>query len=219
MYGRPRSTPFHIAGSRSAGRRHAEAVPSRPPRQDGRVRRAIVPLLAVTVAFVLADSAVVTLALPDILQNLGGTVAQVAWVLIAFNLVLALVVVPAALLYGGRNPAPLCAIGIAVFAGASLVCALSGSMDMLIIARCVQALGGAFALVGCLELLVEETGERRGVALWVAAGVVGTAAGPVVGGLLTEAFAWQAIFVVQVPVAVLAVPAALVVRGVPIAPA
>src|SRR4051794_20541628 len=212
MYGVPRSTPFHIAGSLSAGRRHGEAVPSRPPRQDGRVRQAIVPLLAVTVAFVLADSAVVTLALPDILQNLGGTVAQVAWVLIAFNLVLALVVVPAALLYGGRNPAPLCAKGIAVFAGASLVCALSGSMDMLIIARCVQALGGAFALVGCLELLVEVTDERRGVALWVAAGVVGTAAGPVVGGLLTEAFAWQAIFVVQVPIAVLAVPAALAVR-------
>ena len=182
------------------------------------VRRAVVPLLALTVAFVLADSAVVTLALPDILQNLGGTVAQVAWVLIAFNLVLAVVVVPAAMTYGGRNPAPLCAVGIAVFAAASLACALSGSMDVLIAARCVQALGGAFALVGCLELLVEETDERRGVALWVAAGVVGTAAGPVVGGLLTEAFAWQAIFVVQVPVAVLAVPAALAVRGVPVPP-
>src|SRR3954453_14427187 len=118
MYGRPRSTPFHIAGSRSAGRRHAEAVPSRPPRQDDPVRRAIVPLLALTVGFVLADSAIVTLALPDILQNLGGTVAQVAWVLIAFNLVLALVVVPAAWAFG-RDPAPLCAAGIAVFAGAS----------------------------------------------------------------------------------------------------
>ncbi len=185
---------------------------------DVPVRRAIVPLLALTVAFVLADSAVVTLALPDILQNLGGTVAAMAWVLIAFNLVLAVVVVPAAMTYGGRNPAPLCAVGIAVFAGASLVCALSGSMDMLIAARCVQALGGAFALVGCLELLVEATDERRGVALWVAAGVVGTAAGPVVGGLLTEAFAWQAIFIVQVPVAVLAVPAALAVRGSPVRP-
>ena len=68
----------------------------RASREDGPVRRAVVPLLALTVGFVLADSAVVTLALPDILQNLGGTVAQVAWVLIAFNLVLALVVVPAA---------------------------------------------------------------------------------------------------------------------------
>ena len=62
------------------------------PCEDDRVRRAAVPLLALTVGLVLADSAVVTLALPDILQRLGGTVAQVAWVLIAFNLVLALVV-------------------------------------------------------------------------------------------------------------------------------
>ncbi len=59
-------------------------------RQDGRVRRAVGPLLAVTVALVLADSAVVTLALPDILQHLDTTVAQVAWVLISFNLVLGL---------------------------------------------------------------------------------------------------------------------------------
>jgi hypothetical protein len=71
------------------------------------------------------------------------------------------------------------------------------------------------ALVGCLELLVAVYGERRGVAVWVAAGVVGTATGPVAGGLLTEAFSWQAIFVVQVPFAVLAVPAALAVRAVP----
>jgi hypothetical protein len=71
------------------------------------------------------------------------------------------------------------------------------------------------ALIGCLELLVAEYGERRGVAAWVSAGVIGTASGPVVGGLLTQAFSWQAIFVVQVPMAVLAVPAALAVPAVP----
>ena len=86
-------------------------------------------------------------------------------------------------------------------------------MPVLIAARCVQALGGAFALVGCLELLVAATDERRGVARWIAAGVIGTAVGPVAGGLLTGAISWQAIFVVQVPVAVLAVPAALTARG------
>ena len=177
------------------------------------MHRLAVPLLALTVAVVLADSAVVTLALPDILQRLGGTVAQVAWVLIAFNLVMALVVVPAAWCFGRRDPAPLCAAGIAVFAGSSAACALAGSIDVLIVARCVQALGGAFALVGCLELLVAATDETRGVARWVTAGVIGTAAGPVAGGLLTDAFSWQSIFVVQVPVAVVAVPAALALRG------
>jgi MFS family permease len=184
-------------------------------REDDRVRRAAVPLLALTVGFVLADSAIVTLALPEILRRLGGTVPQVAWVLIAFNLVLAVVVVPAAWVCTRRNPAPMCAAGIGVFAGASAACALAGSMPVLIAARCVQALGGAFALVGCLELLVAATDERRGIARWIAAGVIGAAVGPVAGGLLTEAIAWQAIFVVQVPVAVLAVPAALSVASRP----
>jgi MFS family permease len=169
-------------------------------------------------ALVLADSAIVTLALPAILRHLDATVPQVAWVLIAFNLVLALVVVPAAWAFMRRDPAPLSAAGIAVFAGASMTCALAGSIEVLIAARCMQALGGAFALVGCLELLVAATGERRGVAIWIGAGVVGTAAGPVAGGLLTEAISWQAIFVVQLPIAVFAVPAALTIRGVPVQP-
>ncbi|MET0766389.1 MAG: MFS transporter [Aeromicrobium sp.] len=179
------------------------------------MRRAVTPLLAVTVAMVLADSAIVTLALPDILQNLDATVGQVAWVLIAYNLVLALAAVPAAAGLSRAQPRIVSAAGIAVFAGSSAWCAAADSIEVLIAARCLQAVGGALALVGCLELLVAERGERRGVALWVAAGVVGTAAGPVAGGLLTEAISWQAIFVVQVPFAALAVPAALTVRALP----
>ncbi len=173
------------------------------------MRRAVTPLLAVTVAMVLADSAVVTLALPDILLNLDASVGQVAWVLIAYNLVLGIAAVPAALVLERTQPRLLAAAGVAVFAGASAWCAVAGSIEVLVAARCVQALGGALALVGCLEQLVTERGERRGVATWVTAGVIGTAAGPVAGGLLTQAISWQAIFVVQVPFAVLAVPAAL----------
>jgi MFS family permease len=177
------------------------------------VRRAVAPLLAVTVALVLADSAVVTLALPDILRHLDASVGQVAWVLIAFNLVLGIGVVPTAALLRRAQPRVLTAVGIAVFAGASVWCAAADSIEVLITARCLQAVGGALAVVGCLELLVEERGERRGVGVWIAAGVVGTATGPFVGGLLTEVFSWQAIFVVQVPFAALAVPAALAVRA------
>jgi MFS family permease len=175
----------------------------------------VAPLLAVTVALVLADSAVVTLALPDILRHLDASVGQVAWVLIAFNLVLGLAAVPTAVGFARAQPRTFSAVGIAVFAGSSAWCALAGSIEVLVAARCLQAVGGALALIGCLELLVAVYGERRGVAAWVTAGVVGTAAGPVAGGLLTEAFSWQAIFVVQVPFAVLAVPAALAVPAVP----
>lgn len=179
------------------------------------MRRAVAPLLAVTVALVLADSAVVTLALPDILQNLDASVGQVAWVLIAYNLVLGLAAVPAAMGFSRAQPRFFSAAGIAVFAGASAWCAMADSIEVLILARCVQAIGGALALIGCLEQLVAEYGERRGVTSWVTAGVVGTALGPVIGGLLTQAISWQAIFVVQVPFAVLAVPAALAVRAAP----
>ncbi len=182
------------------------------------MRRAAAPLLAVTVALVLADSAVVTLALPDILRHLDTSVTQVAWVLISFNLVLGLVAAPVAVSSGRVQPRIFAAVGITAFAGSSAWCAVAGSIEVLIAARCLQALGGALVLVGCLELLVAEYGERRGVAVWVTAGVVGTAIGPVAGGLLTQAFSWQAIFVVQVPFAVLAVPAALVVRAAPSLP-
>lgn len=180
------------------------------------MRRAVAPLLAVTVALVLADSAIVTLALPDILVHLDTTVAQVAWVLISFNLVLGLAAVPTAVGFARLQPRLVGAVGIAIFAAASAWCAVAQSIEVLIAARCVQALGGALALVGCLELLVALYGERRGIATWITAGVIGTATGPVAGGLLTQAFSWQAIFVVQVPFAVLAVPAALAVRTGPL---
>jgi MFS family permease len=160
---------------------------------------------------VLADSAVVTLALPDILFRLHTTVAQVAWVLISFNLVLGLVAVPTAVVFARVDPRVLAAVGIASFAGASAFCAVAQSIDVLIMARCLQAIGGASTLIGCLELLVAVYGEHRGITAWITAGVIGTATGPVAGGLLTQAFSWQAIFVVQVPIAVLAVPAALIV--------
>lgn len=177
------------------------------------MRRAAPALLAVTVGCVLADSAVVTLALPEILVRLHTTVGQVAWVLIAFNLVLAVVARPAAWFYRKHDPAVLSAVGIAVFAGASALCAVAGSLTVLIVARSVQAVGGALAVVGSLQLLVEDLDERRGTAWWIAAGVFGTAVGPMAGGLLTDAFSWRSIFVVQVPIAVLAVPAALAGRG------
>lgn len=180
------------------------------------MHRAVAPLLAIAVGLVLADSAIVTLALPDILTHLDTSVGQVAWVLISYNLVLGIAAVPTAIWFAASQPRLVSAVGIALFAGASAWCAVAGSIEILIAARCLQALGGALALTGCLELLVAQWGERRGVGAWVTAGVLGTALGPVAGGLLTQAISWQAIFVVQVPFAVLAIPAALSIRAKPV---
>lgn len=173
-------------------------------------------ILSLAVGIVLADSSIVTLALPQILRELDTEVGDVAWVLTAYNLVLALAAVPAARLSVSPARAPMAGVvGLVVFAGASAGCALSGSLEMLIGARTVQAIGGALVITACLELLVMATGDdRHGAARWATAGVVGAALGPVVGGLMTELLSWQSIFIVQVPLVLLAVPAALQLRAV-----
>ena len=169
------------------------------------VRRPGVTALAVAVGLVLADSSVVVLALPEIYREIGTSVAGVTWVLVSFNLVMALGAVPAAHVARRVGPGRAAAIGLAIFAGACLACAASSELSTLIAARCVQALGGALAVTAVLELLPASVGsERRAVSIWAIAGATGAALGPAVGGLLTELVSWQSIFLLQVPVALLA---------------
>ncbi|MFT4034709.1 MAG: MFS transporter [Patulibacter sp.] len=166
-------------------------------------------VLSLAVGIVLADSAIVTLALPDVLQQFDAEVSQVAWVLTAYNLVLALAAVPAA----RRSLTPFGAVrsalaGVALFAAASAVCGLATGLPMLIAARGAQAVGGALLISAALELLVAATASSNtGGRYWVRAGVFGAGIGPVAGGLLTEALSWRAIFLVQVPLVLLAIPA------------
>jgi MFS family permease len=126
-------------------------------------------------------------------------------VLISFNLVMALAAVPAALLARRVGPGRAAAVGLAVFAGAGLACGVSDQLSTLIVARCVQALGGAAAVTAALELLPATVGsERRAALVWASAGATGAALGPAVGGLLTELVSWQSIFLIQVPAALAA---------------
>jgi MFS family permease len=161
--------------------------------------------LALAVGLVLADSSVVVLALPEIYRQLDTSVAGVTWVLISFNLVMALAAVPAALLARRVGPGRAAAVGLAIFAGAGLACGISDQLSTLILARCVQALGGALAVTASLELLPATVGsERRAATIWASAGATGAALGPAVGGILTELVSWQSIFLIQVPVALAA---------------
>lgn len=162
-----------------------------------------VAALAIAVALVLADSSIVVLALPEIYRELDTSVAGVTWVLVSFNLVMAVAAVPAAHLARRIGPGRAAAIGLAVFAGAGLACGLAAELSTLIAARCVQALGGAVAITAVLELLPATVGsERRAVAVWAAAGATGAALGPAVGGVLTELVSWQSIFLIQAPIAI-----------------
>jgi MFS family permease len=160
--------------------------------------------LGAAVGLVLADSSVVVLALPAIYRELDVSVAAVTWVLIAFNLVLAATAVPAAHAASRVEPGRLTAAGLGLFAAASLGCGLAPSIGVLIAARCLQAVGGAFAVCAALELMPAVYGSERGATrAWATAGAAGAALGPAVGGLLTELVSWQSIFLVQVPAAIL----------------
>ncbi len=172
-------------------------------------------LLGLAIGLALADSSVVTLALPDILGRFDVGITTVAWVLTSYNLALALSAVPAAYV-SRRRPRAAFAAGALIFAAASLACGLAPSFWVLVGARSVQAVGGALLVVSALALLSETTGsDARAAHVWVLAGVLGAALGPSFGGVVTQVIGWEAIFFVQVPLALVVLAA---VRGVVVRP-
>jgi predicted MFS family arabinose efflux permease len=160
-------------------------------------------LIGLGIALALADSSVVTLALPDILREFDVEIPVVAWVLTSYNLALALAAVPAA--YAARRRPVLAFVaGTLVFAAASLACGLASSFGVLVGARCVQAVGGALLVCAALDVLGAVDGsDARAVRTWASAGVLGAALGPAAGGILTETLGWESIFLVQAPLALL----------------
>src|SRR6201992_2929723 len=94
--------------------------------------------LALAVGVVLADSSIVVLALPDIYRDLGTSVFGVTWVLVSFNLVMALAAVPAAMVARRVGPGRSAAVGLAIFAGAGLACGISDHLLTPIITRSIQ---------------------------------------------------------------------------------
>jgi EmrB/QacA subfamily drug resistance transporter len=177
------------------------------------------PLVAICLgAFILlVDVTIVNVALPSMADDLHASFSSLQWVMDVYALALAALLLVAgslADLFGHRR---LYAGGLTVFALASLACALAPDAGALITARAVQGAGGAamFATSAALVSLTYK-GRDRGVAfgVWGAVNGAAAAAGPVLGGLLTEGFGWQAIFLVNLPIAVAAV--ALTLRALPV---
>jgi Major Facilitator Superfamily len=155
--------------------------------------------IAIAAGIALADASIVTLGLPSILVELDATVEGVALVLGVYTAVLAVALLPAAALCGRYGDGHVGAAGFALFLAASLGCGASNSLGLLLVLRGVQALGGAGGLVAAFALL---DGGRPGPGrrMWVAASVFGIAVGPALGGALTQAFSWRAIFLAQAPI-------------------
>ncbi len=167
-------------------------------------------LLALAAGLVLADASVVTLALPQLLSELDTSVEGVAAVIGAYTVVLAVALVPLERLAARHGPHAVGAGGFVLFALASLACAGAGSLAVLLTARVAQALGGAAGLAVVFELLGGAGAGRR---LWLGAAVLASAVGPALGGALTQAFDWRAIFLVGVPVGLAGAGAALASRA------
>jgi hypothetical protein len=169
------------------------------------VRRVFIALAA---AIALADASIVTLGLPSILIQLRATVEGVALVLGVYTAVLAIALLPAAWLCRRFGDAHVGAAGLALFFVASLGCGASDSLPLLLVLRGMQAIGGAGGLVASFELL-DAGRPGPGRRMWVAASVFGIAVGPALGGALTQAFSWRAIFLAQAPIVLPGMVAAL----------
>ncbi|MGH3412903.1 MAG: MFS transporter [Marmoricola sp.] len=158
------------------------------------------------------DATVVNVALPDIGRDLDAGVAGLQWVVSGYTLTLGSVLLLGGALgdrYGRRR---VFLVGIAWFVVASVLCAAAPSSGLLVGARLLQGVGAALLTPGSLALIQASfpRAERsRAIGLWSALSGVGAALGPVVGGYLVEAISWRAVFLLNVPIGVLVVLAAL----------
>jgi EmrB/QacA subfamily drug resistance transporter len=163
--------------------------------------------VAVGVFMLLVDITIVNVALPDIERALHASLADLQWVLDAYALSLAALLLTAGSLADRFGRRLLFAIGIVVFTAGSLLCGLAGDPTFLALARAGQGIGGALMFATALALLSGAySGRDRGVAFGVFGAVTGVAVavGPVLGGVLTSGISWRWIFFVNIPVGVVA---------------
>jgi EmrB/QacA subfamily drug resistance transporter len=172
-----------------------------------RVRRNSNALLLVVCLgqfMVILDFSIVNVALPSIKDALGFSTNGLQWVLNGYTLTFA-----GFLLLGGRaadifGRRRMFFAGTLLFSGASLLCALAPSSEALVGARAIQGIGGAILSPATLAIITTSFDEgaprNRALGVWGAVGAIGATSGALLGGVLTEAFSWPAIFVINVPI-------------------
>src|ERR1700750_416996 len=161
---------------------------------------------------VTLDNLVVTTALPGIRHDLSAGLDGLEWMVNAYTLTFAVLLLTGAALGDRFGRRRLFAIGLGIFTGGSALAALSGLANELIAARAIQGLGGAIVLPLTLTILSAAVPpNRRGVALgaWGGIGGLAIALGPLVGGAIVQSISWQGIFCLNVPFGLVLIPLAL----------
>jgi EmrB/QacA subfamily drug resistance transporter len=164
-------------------------------------------LIAVCVAtfMLLLDITVVNVALPDIQKDLHASLSSLQWVVDAYSLTLAAFLLTAGSFADRIGRRRVFTAGFAIFTFASFLCGISGNATLLNLARGLQGVGGAAMFATSLALIAQEfQGRERGTAIGAWGATIGgaVAVGPLVGGALTEAFGWEWIFFVNVPIGI-----------------
>jgi EmrB/QacA subfamily drug resistance transporter len=176
------------------------------PMADDRSRRLALYVLCVGMLMIVLDSTIVNVALPSIQEDLGFSQNDLAWVVNAY-----LVAFGGLLLLAGRlgdliGQRRVFLVGLGVFTGASLLCALAQSQGLLIGARFVQGIGGALTsavILGMIVTMFPEPGEQaRAIGIYTFVAVAGGSIGLLAGGVLTNAINWHWIFFVNLPIGV-----------------
>jgi EmrB/QacA subfamily drug resistance transporter len=165
-------------------------------------------ITAIALFMVSLDNLVVTTALPVIRRDLGASLQDLEWVVNAYTLTFAVLLLTGAALGDRFGRRRLFVIGLAIFTIGSAAAALSPSSGVLIAARAVQGLGGAIVIPLTLTILSASVApERRALALgaWGGIGGLAIAVGPLVGGAIAQGVNWHWIFWLNVPVGVVAV--------------
>ncbi|MGA9086718.1 MAG: MFS transporter [Methanoregula sp.] len=154
------------------------------------------------------DATIVNIALPDIAKALDVSTVTVSWVLNAYLIILVSLLLAASRLGDMKGYRNIFLGGFAVFTIGSALCGLSPDINVLVLSRMIQAVGGAvISALGAVMVTSYLSASLRGQALGIVAmfTMLGAALGPVVGGFLTSAFSWQYIFFVNLPVGILAI--------------
>src|SRR5688572_26742 len=168
-------------------------------------------LIAVSVAtfMLLLDISVVNVALPSIREDLGASFTDLQWVVDAYAVALAALVLTAGSLADRLGRRRVFSAGLAIFTAASLLCALAPDPTFLNVSRALQGIGGAAMFAVSLALIAQEfpAGRARGMAMGMYGASIGVAVaiGPLVGGALTDGLGWESIFLLNVPVGAAAI--------------